>query len=87
MSKICPIISSGFSMSICRESGCMAWIPDQKVEWRCTCDIKNDQHCPLYQVVDTPEKMVLFCDGCEYYKMFEIKVIPAHCRLIGGIHD
>jgi hypothetical protein len=86
--KICPFsMNCSSGTKACCEDYCMAWIPDQRVEWRCTLNIKEEEKCPFDQTVDIPERMVLFCDGCQYYKMFEIKLVPAHCKLIGGIYD
>jgi hypothetical protein len=84
--RVCPLsMNNNSGTRSCIGNDCMAWVPEQRVEYRCTLDIKDAEKCPLDQVVDIPVKMVLFCDGCQYYKVFEIKIIPAHCKLIKGI--
>jgi hypothetical protein len=87
-SKICPFsMNCNSGTKPCCEEYCVAWVPEQHVEYRCTLNINDEKRCPLDDIVISTDKMVLFCDGCQYYKMFEIKVVPAHCKLIGGIYD
>jgi len=81
--KTCPIMSRNFEIP-CREN-CTAFIPEQTHEYRCTCDIKNEESCPISRVVNIPNEMILFCDGCTFFKKFKIKPIPEHCALMGQL--
>jgi hypothetical protein len=67
----------------CQKEKCEAWVPEQTHEFRCTCDLKDDDKCPISMVVDIPDNVVMFCDGCDFFKSFKIKPIPAHCKLMG----
>lgn len=77
--KVCPVMKYYYG---CLESVCGIWVPEITEAYRCTLDIKNEDKCPITNVVGIPENIELFCDECEHYKKFKIKRIPGHCGLI-----
>jgi len=81
--KVCPIMSRDCEIS-CNER-CVGFIPEQTHAYRCTCDIKNEDSCPQSRVVDMPDEMILFCDGCSFFKKFKIKPVPEHCALMNQL--
>lgn len=85
--KICPFSMSNNFTRVCVGDYCESWVPEQKIEYRCTLRRENSKDCPMDQVVSLPDHMVYFCDGCPHYEMFQIKPIPAHCKRLGNIYD